>query len=638
MSQEKSKPAGIGTQKDAPARTEAGTLDHYVESEDFHSKRPSLDAAKKVMKDLAVERVPFGIGLLLVVVGTAASLYEPRLFGQAIDGAIIPNDRALLLKMTFAYLALILTRVGCAIGQQYAFEILAQNLMQRLRLRVFSLYQRLPMATYDKTPVGRLITRLTNDTSAMSEMFSSGFVTFFGNLLFIFGSLVWIFCLNWRLALISVSVFPILIFFSIRFSRQLVVAYRNARMRISALNAFLAENILGMKIVHLFNRVPLHFRRFVEVNESYAHAQIASVRVYAYFQPLITWCSGAGVALVLGVGGAMALGRMTDTWGVKITPGELVTFITYLLAFFQPIREVVDKWTTFLSGMTSAERIYSLFDWETELREADADASFPEASALRGSIEFENVWFAYEGENWVLRGFSLKIEPGRKIGVVGHTGAGKTTLIALLLRFYEPQRGRILVDGRDIREYPKRSLRDRIGIIQQDVFLFSGRIGENLTLWRSKSGAHGKSLAAHPRSLAALDTMGFRKSLDLELDERGSNLSMGERQILAFGRAIEKDPDVWILDEATANVDSDTEIRFGAELDRATKGKTLLMIAHRLATIRKSDQILVLHKGNLVEQGDHETLLRRGGYYARLYRYQEAVERTENVGAPSELA
>ncbi len=474
MSQEKAK----------PARTEAGVLDHYVESEDFHTKRPSLDAAKKVMRDLAVERIPFGVGLGLVILGTAASLYEPRLFGKAIDWAIIPNDRPLLLKMTFAYLGLVLTRVACSIGQQYAFEILAQNLMQRLRLKVFSLYQRLPMATYDKTPVGRLITRLTNDTSAMSEMFSSGFVTFFGNLLFIFGSLVWIFYLNWRLALISVSVFPILIFFSIRFSRSLVVAYRNARMRISALNAFLAENILGMKIVHLFNRVPLHFRRFTEVNESYAQAQIASIRVYAYFQPLITWCSGAGVALVLGIGGAMALGQTAETWDVKITPGELVTFITYLLAFFQPIREVVDKWTTFLSGMTSAERIYSLFDWETELRESEADAEFPESAPIGGAIEFENVWFAYEGENWVLRDFSLKIAPGERIGVVGHTGAGKTTLIALLLRFYEPQRGRILIDGRDIRDYPKRTLRDRIGIIQQDVFLFSGRIGENLTLWR----------------------------------------------------------------------------------------------------------------------------------------------------------
>lgn len=598
-----------------------GALDHYIEAEDFRARRPSFEAAKKVMKDLASEKQPFSFGIALVVLGTAASLYEPRLFGRAIDQAIIPKDLDLLAKMTVVYFSLIFIRIVSSIGQQYAFEILAQRLMQRIRLRVFSLYQRLPIQTYDRTPVGRLITRLTNDTSSMSEMFSSGFVTFFGNLLFIAGSIAWIFYLNWRLAIVALAIFPLLVFFSVKFSRELVDAYRTARMRISALNAFLAENILGMKIVHLFNRIPLHTRRFEKVNNSYADAQIVSVRVYAYFQPLITWCSGLGVALALAYGGAMAMKQVPGAWGTSVTPGELVTFISFLLALFQPIREVVDRWTVFLSGMTSAERIYSLFDWRTELTVEDADYPHAPLKNIKGLIEFENVWFAYEGENWVLRDFSVKIEAGQRIGVVGHTGAGKTTLISLLLRFYEPQKGRILIDGVDIREYPKRGLRDRIGIIQQDVFLFSGKVSDNITLWRASEG--------NRKALTALEEMGFAKELDLPLDERGSNLSMGERQILAFARAIEKDPDLWILDEATANVDSDTEIRFGRALDQATAGKTLLMIAHRLATIRKSDLILVLHKGVLVEKGDHANLLRSGGYYARLYRYQEAVERSE---------
>lgn len=606
-----------------PGQVASGALDHYIVAEDFHSKRPSVRVTKMVMNDLAKEKKPFFSGLFLVVTGTMAALYEPRLFGHAIDYAIIPRDTSLLGKLALAYLVLVGVRVGSAIGQSYAFEILAQRMMQKLRLRVFSLYQRLPVSTYDLTPVGRLITRLTNDTSSMTEMFSSGFVTFFSNLLFIFGSLAWIFYLNWRLALLSVSVLPILLYFSIRFSRQLIEAYRNARMRVSVLNAFLAENILGMKIVHLFNRVPLHFARFREVNDSYADAQMASVSVFAYFQPLITWCSGAGVAMVLAAGGAMALGKVPGAWGTPITPGELVTFISFLLALFQPIREVVDRWTIFLSGMTSAERIYSLFDWSTEISPEETDHALAEISPLHGTIEFENVWFAYGGEDWVLRDFSLKIEAGKRVGVVGHTGAGKTTLISLLLRFYEPQRGRILIDGKDLKTFPKRALRDRIGVIQQDVFLFSGRIEDNITLWREPR------LRSEARN--ALVDMGFRKPLDLELDERGSNLSMGERQILSFARAIEKSPDVWILDEATANVDSDTEVRFSRALDEATRGKTLLMIAHRLATIRKSDQIVVLHKGNLVEQGDHVSLLRKGGYYAHLYRYQEAVEKSEHV-------
>lgn len=593
----------------------SAALDHYVEAEDFKSKRPSLTIVAKVLRDLAAEKAVFLLGALLVISGTAATLYEPRLFGHAIDQAILPKDYPLLGKLTALYFGLIVLRIAAMIGQQYVFEILTQRLMQKLRLRIFSLYQRLPIATYDRTPVGRLITRLTNDTSSMSEMFSGGFVTFFGNILFILGSIIWILALNWRLALIALSVLPILLYFSVRFSRRLIDAYRDSRMRISSLNAFLAENILGMKVVHLFNRIPLHFSRFREVNESYANSQVAAIRVYAYFQPLITWCSGAGVALVLAFGGAMALGE-------QITPGELVTFISFLLALFQPVREVVDKWTVFLSGMTSAERIYGLLEWETELSESEANEEVlrhKDSPRLQGRIEFENVWFAYEGENWVLRDLSVVFEPGTRIGIVGHTGAGKTTLISLLLRFYEPNRGRILIDGKELHEYSKRELRDRIGIIQQDVFLFSGKISDNIELWQS--GQRG-SESTH----AALKRMGFLKNPDTMLDERGSNLSMGERQILSFARAIEKDPDLWILDEATANVDSDTETKFGHALDEETKGKTLVMIAHRLATIRKSDLILVLHKGQLVEKGDHLSLLKSGGYYSRLYRYQEAVE------------
>jgi len=590
-------------------------LEHYVEAEDFKSKRPSLTVVGKVLRDLAGEKVAFVFGVVLVLIGTLATLYEPRLFGRAIDLAILPKDHSLLARMTIMYFGLIVLRIASVIGQQYAFEILTQSMMQKLRLRIFSLYQRLPVATYDRTPVGRLITRLTNDTSSMSEMFSGGFVTFFGNVLFILGSVIWIFALNWRLALAALCTFPVLLYFSASFSRRLIDAYRESRMRISALNAFLAENILGMKVVHLFNRIPLHFKRFSEVNHSYADSQIAAVRVYAYFQPLITWCSGLGVALVLAYGGSMAL-------SVEITPGELVTFISFLLALFQPVREVVDKWTIFLSGMTSAERIYNLMDWDTEMTVDEGERVIPtngKTLQLKGRIEFQNVWFAYEAENWVLKDFSIVIEPGTRVGVMGHTGAGKTTLISLLLRFYEPTRGRILIDGKEIREYGKRELRDRIGVIQQDIFLFSGKIAENISLWQ---GDHRGSSSTR----AALKKMGFTKDPDIELDERGSNLSMGERQIVAFARAIEKNPDLWILDEATANVDSDTEIRFGNALDEETRGKTLLMIAHRLATIRKSDLILVLHKGQLVEQGNHLSLLRSGGYYSRLYKYQEAVE------------
>jgi len=598
-------------------------LDHYIETEDFKSKRPSMAVVRRVLADLFDERGVFTAGAVLILTGTAATLTEPRLFGYAIDHAIVPGDLELVKWVAFAYLAVTATRVLSVIGQSFLFEKLAQRMMDRLRVRLFGHLQVLPVATYDLTPVGRLITRLTNDTSAMSEMFSAGFVTLFGNILFIFGTIVWILLLNWKLALIAISVFPVLVYFATRFSRRLITAYRNSRMRISALNAFLAENILGMKVVHLFNRERLHFHRFREVNDSYAESQISAVRVYAHFQPLITWCSGLGVALVLAFGGRMALEG-------ELTRGELVAFITYLPPLSTPVREVVDRWTIFLSGMTSAERIYSLLDWPAEQTVADSERRIERRDRAPGAIEFENVWFAYDGENWVLRDFSLKIDPGQKIGIVGHTGAGKSTVISLLLRFYEPNRGRILLDGKDIREIPKRELRERVGLIQQDVFLFSGRISENIHLW-SREGDEISAPAAK-----ALRELGFKHELGKPLEERGSNLSMGERQLLAFTRALEGDPDLWILDEATANVDSDSEEKLGRALEEAAVGRTLIMIAHRLATIRRADQILVLHKGALVEKGDHEALLKLNGYYSRLYRYQSAMERStiQETGAP----
>ncbi len=595
------------------------SLDNYVEKEDFETRKLSGKVLTRLLADLFRERVTLVFGVVLVVVHTLAMLYEPRLFGKAIDRAILPKDMDFILMYAEAYFGLIVIRIITMISKQYLFEKLAQDMMQRLRLKLFMRYQALLVSTYDRTPVGRLITRITNDTSAMSEMFSAGFVTFFTNILFILGTFVWIFILNWKLALVSTSVFPVLVFFSIRFSKQLVEYYRKSRMELSALNAFLAENILGMRIVHLFNRVKRHLQRFDEVNERYSEHQISTVRVYAYFQPLVTWCSGLGVALALAYGGRMALDGI-------LTTGELVAFTTYLLALFQPVREVVDRWTIFLGGMTSAERIYSILDWEIEMPMEEAHRPLSEKPrTFRGEIRFENVWFAYNGENWVLKDFTLEIKPGQKIGIVGHTGAGKSTLIGLLLRFYDPQKGRILMDGIDIREIPKRELRSRIGLIQQDVFIFSGCVEDNLTLWK-------KAGSIRTETKSALETLRFPYELKKELDERGANLSMGEKQILAFARALESNPDVWILDEATSNVDSETEERLGSALEAATSGKTLLMIAHRLATIRRSDRILVLHKGELAEAGTHEELLAKGGYYARLYRYQAALEKAEQDG------
>ena len=302
--------------------------------------------------------------------------------------------------------------------------------------------------------------------------------------------------------------------------------------------------------------------------------------------------------------------------------GVLVAYFSYVLSIFQPLREIADKWNIFLSGMTSAERIFSILAWEEEgRRDVVRPKILDPGLRLKGHIEFRGVWFAYSGEHWVLKDFNLEIRPGMRVGVVGHTGAGKTTLISLLLRFYEPQKGQILVDGRDIREYDRRALRAAIGIVQQDVFLFSGSVEENVTFW----GAAGPDGARRGRE--AMSRLGFEElwAGKSDLEERGANLSMGERQVLAFVRAAAADPSLWILDEATANMDSSSERLLQAALAEASGGCTMLVIAHRLATVQDADRILVLHKGALVEQGTHRELLGLDGLYSRIYRYQAAA-------------
>lgn len=592
------------------------SLDHYIEKEDFQTKRLSFQILKKVIADLSHEKRVFFTGLFFLLLATMASLSEPRVLGWVIDKAIVPKDFDVLFQLAVLFFGLTIIRVCAQILSAYVFERLAQNMMQRLRLKVFAHLQALPISTYDTTPVGRLIVRITNDTSNMSEMFNSGFINLFGNMLFVVGTLGFLFALNFKLAAIACSVLPVLLYFSILFSRRLVQAFRESRMRMSSLNAFLSENILGMKIVHLFNKAKMHFHRFNEVNQSYAQSQISVVRVYAMFQPLITICTGIAVAMVLVMGGKQTL----DGY---LSQGDLVAFITYLLALFQPIRDIVDKWAIFLSGMTSAERLYQTLDWKTEMTVDRSTESVASDLKLNGEIVFENVWFAYEGENWVLKDFNIKINAGEKIGIVGHTGAGKTTLIGLLLRFYEPQKGKIWIDGKEIRSYDKRALRSRIGLIQQDVFLFSGQLQENIHLWASDS--------LKQNTIQTIEDLGLKQDVSHGLDERGANLSMGEKQVIAFTRVLEKTPDLWILDEATANVDSDTEVKLETALKNATQGKTLITIAHRLATIKNADRILVLHHGKLIEQGNHVELLKQNGAYSKLYQYQKALDFSHSV-------
>jgi ATP-binding cassette subfamily B protein len=455
-------------------------------------------------------------------------------------------------------------------------------------------------------------------------MFSAGFLSMICNILLVVGILVWFMVLDFRLGLIVSSVFPVLLLVSAYFSRRLKTAYRDSRSRLSSLNSFLAENLSGIRIVHLFNRQKLHLEKFDRLNQKYAEAQGGSVRVFALFQPTITIAAGISIGLTIWYGGLATL-----EGNLKL--GVLVTYFSLAMSLFQPVREIADKWNSFLSGMASAERIFSILDWETEFESQSVSERVEPVRGIRGEIVFENVWFSYSAspsasasasasavplnDNWVLKDFSLTVSPGERLGIVGHTGAGKTTLINLLLRFYEPQRGRIFLDGKELRTYDKRSLRASIGIVQQDVFLFSGSFQDNVTFWQA--GAMG-------RVKEFFSKIGFQPQLDKVLQERGANFSMGERQVIAFARAVVADPRIWILDEATANMDSETEALIQRALNEVSVARTSLLIAHRLATVRNADRIIVLHKGSLIECGSHDALMKEDGLYARLYRYQVA--------------
>jgi len=589
----------------------------YLEEEEkdasIHFEKGAL---LKLFSEIARERWLLVFGIFLTLLNTAAFLAQPRLLAFAIDEVIVPKKTELLITLGLAYFLIESVRTLAAFGTSYLFSYLGQKVMQRIRVRLFAHIQKLPVSTFDRIPAGKLVTRMTNDVSSLADMFTAGFISIIGNVLLVVGTIVSILILDWKLGLISLSVFPLLVGISVYFSARLKKAYRSARSKLSALNAFLAENISGMKIVFLFNREPKHLKRFRKLNDWYSDAQIGFVRVFSLFQPAITFFTGVSVAIAITLGGTKVLDG-----DMKI--GVLFAFLMYILSSFQPLRDIADMWNMFLSGITSAERIFSILDWSPEADLGRVDIEVERNSPINGDIEFRNVWFSYDDDRYVLEDVSFSIKSGEKIGLVGPTGSGKTTILSLLMRFYDPQKGQILIDGKDIRTWNKRVLRDHIALVQQDVFLFSGTVDDNIFLWSRSSGHREDVLRQYPEIEARKNDF---------LQERGGNLSLGERQMISFLRAESKNPDIWILDEATSNMDSESEMRLVRSLESAASEKTALFVAHRLATVRNCDQILVLHLGKLIESGKHKELMESKGLYAKLYSYQANVDEVGLLG------
>ncbi len=569
---------------------------------------------------------PYGLqvagAVILLMLASLAAVIGPYLTMIALDEAIPSNDGRQLALLAIVYLTVTVMVFVFQYVQALVTTWLGQRVMYDLRTQIFRKLQELDLRFYDRNPVGRLMTRITSDVETLNELFSSGLVTVFGDLFMLFFIVAAMLRMDADLALVTFSVLPFVAWAAFVFRSRIRSAYRDIRHRLARMNAFLHERFTGIRVVQLFNREEADLGRFKELNSDYLDAHLRSITYYALFFPVIQQLTSVALALIIWYGGsAMIQGA--------VTIGVLAAFLDYARRFFRPIQDLSEKYNLLQGAMASSERIFRLLDREPAIQDAPGSRSFPEGAP--GEIRFENVWFAYgsrreDGESrpdWVIRDLSFTVAPGEKLAIVGHTGAGKTTIINLLMRFYEAQRGRILVDGIPIEQLRMQDLRARIGLVLQDIFLFSKSVDYNVRLGSEDIGDDSVADA-----LEAVGATPFVERLPegsaQELGERGTSLSVGERQLLSFARALAFDPGILVLDEATSSVDSAIEERIEEATDRLMRGRTSLVIAHRLSTVTGADRILVMHHGRLVEEGSHEELLAGDGLYRQLHELQFA--------------
>ncbi len=569
--------------------------------------------------------------LLLLMVQGALQLVGPMMTRRVIDVAIPNKDAALVVSSTVLLLGALITQIIGSYLETVATGVLGQRVMHDLRRELFAHLQKLPVTFFDRNPVGRLVTRVTNDVESLNELFTSGVVAGLGDLFTLVAITVLMVTVDWRLAIAAYLVVPGILWVSSVFRVRVRDAYREIRTKIARINAFLQERIAGMRVVQLFGREADESARFRAIDRAHLDAHLRSVTVYAMYFPAIEILTTVALA-------ALIVAATPRVEGGLLTVGTVAAFLQLARRFYQPLQDLSDKYNTLQQAMASAERIFTLLD--TPVAPGGASAAplggeaFPARarSATGVTVTFEDVWFAYDlahlpsgaaapsEPEWVLRGVSFTVRPGETLALVGHTGAGKTTVINLLLRFYEPQRGRILLDGVDIRAMSTEELRRSVGYVQQDIFLFAEDVATNIRLSAPLSDADVAAAAARvgaDRVIAKLPE-GYRH----RLGERGTSVSVGERQLLSFARAIAADPALLLLDEATSAVDSEIEAEIQRGLEVLMRGRTTIAVAHRLSTITRATEILVMHHGEVRERGTHRALLGADGLYARLYRLQ----------------
>ena len=535
---------------------------------------------------------------------------RPYLIQIAIDEHVAIGDAAGLLKIIYVLVVLMVIQAIAQWAHTYYSGWIGQVIIKDIRVRLYTHLLRLRLKFFDNTPIGRLVTRNVSDIETLADVFSEGLAAIIGDLLQIVTILGVMFYIDWKLTLVSLSTLPLLVISTYVFKEKIKVTFNDVRNAVANLNSFLQEHITGMTIVQLFNREQREFDKFKEINREHRRAHIRSVLYYSVYFPVAEIIQAIGIGLVVWYGAVGVL-------GMDLQIGILISFIMYLQLFFRPIRMIADRFNTLQMGVVSSSRIFKLLASSEHI--ANEGSFSPEK--VQGNVRLDKVWFAYKEEDYVLKNISFEAKQGQTIALVGATGAGKSSIINLISRFYEINKGAITIDGTNIQDYELSALRKHIGVVLQDVFLFSSSIYQNITL--------GNPSITKEQVLEAAELVGAAKfieklpgGLDYNVMERGATLSVGQRQLISFVRAMVYNPEILILDEATSSVDSETEELIQESIEKMMHGRTSIVIAHRLSTIQKADQILVLHKGEIVETGTHQSLLEKGGYYTQLHQMQ----------------
>jgi ATP-binding cassette, subfamily B, multidrug efflux pump len=535
---------------------------------------------------------------------------RPYFIQIAIDDYIAMGDAAGLLRITYILVALMFLQAIVQWAHTYYSGWIGQVIIKDIRVRLYKHLLKLRLKFFDNTPIGRLVTRNVSDIETLADVFSEGLAAIIGDLLQIITILGVMFYIDWKLTLVSLCTLPLLIISTYVFKEKIKVTFNDVRNAVSNLNSFLQEHITGMNIVQIFNREQREFEKFKDINREHRTAHIRSVMYYSIYFPVAEIIQAIGIGLVVWYGAVGVL-------GLELQIGILISFIMYLQLFVRPIRQIADRFNTLQMGVVSSSRIFKLLASSEHI----ANEGNQKPEKIQGNIRLENVWFAYVDKEYVLKNITFEVKAGQTIALVGATGAGKSSIINLISRFYEINQGQIFIDGTEIREYELGTLRKHIGVVLQDVFLFSNTIYHNITL--------GNPSITRAQVLEAAENVGARKfierlpgGLDYNVMERGATLSVGQRQLISFVRAMVYNPEILILDEATSSVDSETEELIQESTEKMMKGRTSIVIAHRLSTIQKADKILVLHKGEIVESGTHDSLLELGGYYTQLHQMQ----------------